>query len=425
MKVFKWDKIKYGDRIVTQSGDKNVILHNVNNNKTVKVSKEVFDVIDEICKSGWKIEDVFEKCETQADREILLDNLIYLSENEIIREINDFSEYKEMDIRIDWDITNRCNLRCRHCCVCADIKQFDLEKKDIFEIVDKIISLNPIAITISGGEPLIRSDFTEIITKLREKYHGYVQLMTNAILIDDKMAEFISENINAVSVSLDGVDEETCRIVRGEGVFNKAIQGIKRLQKAGMDRISASMVITSATYKYKKRFIDMCKEMGVEPFLRELALVGRAKEELRDMLPDENNELEYECSEISKKEQIKKIRKSETKLKKIPLFSCGAAYKQFQIDFQGNIYPCQSLMDEELLLGNICHINNFDTYIRERLFKTTEGYKNLEQYFPYNFKECKGCNKQIFCWNCVETIYRNKRKLVNCFNSCILDKYWE
>ena len=77
MKVFPWNKIKYGDRIVTQCGDKNVILHNVNNNKTVKISKEVFDVIDEICKSGWEIKKVLKKCETNADREILLDNLIY------------------------------------------------------------------------------------------------------------------------------------------------------------------------------------------------------------------------------------------------------------------------------------------------------------------------------------------------------------
>ena len=424
MEVFQWSNIKLGDRVVSQVGHKNVIIHNVNNNKTVKITKEAYDVINEICKYKWNIGDVLNKCETHEDRRYLLDNLIYLAENSIIRDINDFSEYKDIDIKLDWDITNKCNLRCKHCCVCADIEHQDLDKEAIFEIVDKIVLLNPVAITISGGEPLIRKDFKDIISRLRLNYHGDICLMTNATLVDDELANFISNNFSSVSVSIDGVDEETCSLVRGKGVFEKTIQGIKRLQNAGMTQISASMLVSTATYKYKRRFFDMCNEMKVHPFLRGLSLIGRAKEEMRDMVPDRNEQLNYEREQLNYERQ-ETLSKKPKELGKIPLFSCGAAFKQFQIDYRGNIYPCQSLMEEELLLGNVFDIDNLNTYIRNRSFVNSDGYKTLEQFFPYNFVECKGCNKQIFCWSCIESIYREKKKRENCSNSCVWDRYWE
>ena len=426
MKEFQWSRIKFGDRVIPQIGEKNVILHNVNKDKTVKITKEVYDVVDQICSFDWKIEDVINNCKTQADREYLLDNLTYLAENCIIREKDDFTEYDDMGIKIDWDITNRCNLRCKHCCVSANIENNDLDGDVLEDVIDKIASLNPATICISGGEPLIRKDFKNIIIRLKEKYHGHLSLMTNAVLIDEKMAQFISRNFNFVSVSLDGVDEETCAHVRGQGVFAKTIAGIQRLQNAGMTKISVSMIVSKITYKYKKQFIDMCKSMKVEPVLRSLALVGRAAEEMKNMIPDEQEELVCEQDE-HREEKKDEHGKEEKKTKnKVPLFVCGAAFKQFQIDYKGNIYPCQSLMEDELLLGNVLEIEDFNAYIRKRLFKDTEGYRKLEEFFPYNFKECRGCNKQIFCWNCIGTIYREKKKIEGCNQySCLLDRYWE
>lgn len=219
MKEFQWSRIKYGDRVVPQIGAKNVIIQNVNNGKVVKITKEAFDTIDAMIHAGWSVEEVLNQCETEKDKEYLLENLAYLAENEVVRDINDFSEYQEMPIRIDWDITNRCNLKCKHCCVSADFQNHDLEQEALLEVAEKIVSLNPVVIVISGGEPLVRKDFREIITTIKKKYQGKLFLMTNAVLIDGEMARFIAENFSSVSVSLDGVDEETCSTIRGKGVY--------------------------------------------------------------------------------------------------------------------------------------------------------------------------------------------------------------
>ena len=428
MKEFQWSRIKYGDRVVPQIGAKNVIIQNVNNGKVVKITKEAFDTIDAMIHAGWSVEEVLNQCETEKDKEYLLENLAYLAENEVVRDINDFSEYQEMPIRIDWDITNRCNLKCKHCCVSADFQNHDLEQEALLEVAEKIVSLNPVVIVISGGEPLVRKDFREIITTIKKKYQGKLFLMTNAVLIDGEMARFIAENFSSVSVSLDGVDEETCSTIRGKGVYAITIAGIRQLLEEGMTQISASMVITKTTYKYKYRFIDMCREMHIEPFLRSLSLVGRAEVKMQDMIPSEQEEIEcMPIPELEKNEMEKEPEKEGAKkIGKVPTFSCGAAFRQFQIDYCGNIYPCQSLMEKELLLGNVLEIEELNDYIRNRSFVTTKGYKTLEQYFPYNFSECRGCNKQIFCWNCIEPIYREKTKREDCsMANCALDRFWE
>ena len=101
MKEFQWSRIKSGDRVVPQIGAKNVIIQNVNNGKVVKITKEAFDTIDAMIHAGWSVEEVLNQCETEKDKEYLLENLAYLAENEVVRDINDFSEYQEMPIRID------------------------------------------------------------------------------------------------------------------------------------------------------------------------------------------------------------------------------------------------------------------------------------------------------------------------------------
>lgn len=412
MDLSNWKKIKFGDRVIAQRGEKYTILHDVNHNKTVRITTESYHVVNDVCENEWELTDVLSECESEEDKIYLLNILDYLAENSIIREQSDDTEYKDIDIRIDLDITNRCNLRCKHCCVSADIHSEDLSTDFMIDIVNKIGSLNPKVVVISGGEPLVRRDFKVIIDELKKNYHGYLALMTNAVLMTEDLADYISRNFDTVSISLDGVDEETCSAIRGKGVFDKTIKGIKMLQNAGMNKISVSMIVSKATYNKKQEFKKLCQDLGVEPMFRSLGLIGRAEKEMKDMLPPYNEEIEYEREQIKIDDVDKKVKNDENVPR--PFFSCSAAYKQFQIDYRGVIFPCQTLMIEEMSLGNILDIADFNEYIRERKFVNTDGYKVLEQYFPYNFKDCRNCNKQLLCWSCVWTLYREQKRHEGC-----------
>ena len=407
MNEFRWEQIKFGDRVFPQSGKHNVLLQDVNSGKNAILPQEVYEVVKNICYNKWNIVDVLNNCETEDDREYILKVLNKLADNCIIREANDNSEYIDMDMVIDWDITNRCNLLCRHCCQNAGNEYIDICNEDCIRIADQLIELKPVSINISGGEPLMRSDFEDIVTRLRKEYSGKLSLMTNATLVDKEKAEFISRNFNSVSVSLDGYDEETCATIRGKGVFARTVNGINLLKKAGVTKISASMIVTKVTADHKEDFKDLCRKIGVEPCFRRLDLIGRAKDELADFTVDEE---EMVFSEASYDENGNLTERA----KPVRTFSCRASFGQFQIDYKGNIYPCQALMEDELKLGNVLEVHDLNDYLRNRLFTQRAEYKTLERFFPYNFEPCRECGKALFCWHCIEPMFRTGSRRSNC-----------
>ena len=127
-------------------------------------------------------------------------------------------------------------------------------------IVKSIARLKPASITVSGGEPLYREDFVTITDQIRKYYKGALILMTNATLVTESLAKYISEKYDAVDISIDGIDEESCSILRGKGVFEKTLKGLKLLKAYNM-RISASMVLSKETKELGDQFLYYCKNI--------------------------------------------------------------------------------------------------------------------------------------------------------------------
>ena len=68
-------------------------------------------------------------------------------------------------------LTNRCNLKCKHCAASANsINGNDpLTTAEFKTIIDKLLSCKVEKIILSGGEPLVRNDLIEILHYIREK----------------------------------------------------------------------------------------------------------------------------------------------------------------------------------------------------------------------------------------------------------------
>ena len=100
-------------------------------------------------------------------------------------------------------VTRKCDLKCSYCIPPA-IKN-ELSTSEVFKILEKIRPHNP-ALSITGGEPLVRADIVEILKKARELRFELIWLNTNAILLERR--EKILEYLDYLSVSLDLLDEE-------------------------------------------------------------------------------------------------------------------------------------------------------------------------------------------------------------------------
>lgn len=394
-------KIKFHDQVRFQRGEKKTLIVNLENRKNLFIGNEFLGYIEQAQKEKLGVIEFIQAFEDEDDVEYAKDVIDYIDACSMWEDRT--LPLSEKIINLSLDITNECNLRCKHCCVSAGEHLYgvDLSKEQIKEVLNKIYEFNPNSLSISGGEPLVRTDFKEIIEDISTHYTGKMDLLTNGTLIDEDMAGFIAEHFDSVSVSLDGIDDKTTAIIRGKGVFQKTINGIKNLRKYGVKKLEATMVICKENEKYIKQFKELCESLGVKDKLRILEPGGR--------IDEHTDEIHYVDPEIHPKgklleEYLKHCLENGFNKIHPETCACQAARREFLIDFKGDIYPCASLADVELKLGNILEIDDIKDYFINRRYISTEGYKEFEKYLPYNVEGCKECNKNLMCYSCVRTV---------------------
>lgn len=112
--------------------------------------------------------------------------------------------------RVLWEITGKCNMRCKHCLYYSSNdcgNSSDLLLEEISEIINQIQADGTInEVWLSGGEPLLRKDILEIITML-SKSGMKPSVSTNGYLVTASMAKDLKESgVNYVHLSIDGID---------------------------------------------------------------------------------------------------------------------------------------------------------------------------------------------------------------------------
>lgn len=137
---------------------------------------------------------------------------------------------------LHWSITGRCNLKCRHCYIDApDSLYGELSSTQIDTILDQLVDANIMALSITGGEPLIRKDFFEFYQKILDRKIMVSALYTNGLLVTEKWLEkfeSIEKNKLTMSISFDGVG---CHdwVRNRAGMEQRVIEAIKLLKSHG------------------------------------------------------------------------------------------------------------------------------------------------------------------------------------------------
>ena len=88
-----------------------------------------------------------------------------------------------------WNITNRCNLLCDHCYMAADAHERpnELTDEETIALVHQMGERGLPALFLSGGEPMMRKNFWEIL-ELARSYDIRVTVSTNCTMIDHETA---------------------------------------------------------------------------------------------------------------------------------------------------------------------------------------------------------------------------------------------
>jgi radical SAM protein with 4Fe4S-binding SPASM domain len=165
--------------------------------------------------------------------------------------------------RVYLDVTNACQLRCRHCCTDSGAPfEDELELGEILEVIDQVHGMGIANLVLSGGEPLLRADLGAIIERARG-LGLEVTLLTNGLLIDERWAGRLIEQGVRVKISLDGATARTHDFLRGEGTFVRTCQVLRRLLRAGATDLTVHYTVHRKSFLELAVLPDLLRRLGV------------------------------------------------------------------------------------------------------------------------------------------------------------------
>lgn len=179
--------------------------------------------------------------------------------------------YKGPD-HIAFDITNRCNLNCRHCYNRSntgggvDIVGNEIGKERLVRFADEIKTVEPYSFCFCGGEPLLR--FDEIILmmcRLRNPITR-VGLVSNGYLLSQETAlRLVESGIHTVQISIDGATDRTHERLRGvQGAYRRAIAAIKFCYQAGVANRAVAFCPTAYNIDEFPEMVKQMRDLNVD-----------------------------------------------------------------------------------------------------------------------------------------------------------------
>ncbi len=147
---------------------------------------------------------------------------------------------------ISWNLTYRCNLACEHCYLDAGgspmvgtenfADRSELGTEECFRVIDEIAAFAPECVTIlTGGEPLLRRDILDIVTRAAER-GLWVVVGTNGVKISDNVAQRLAAaGARGLSLSLDALDPDRHdRFRKVRGAWQNTVEGAQILNRTGL-----------------------------------------------------------------------------------------------------------------------------------------------------------------------------------------------
>ncbi len=138
-------------------------------------------------------------------------------------------------------VTDRCDLRCVYCM--AEHMTF-LPKKEVLSLeeLDRLctafIALGTRKIRLTGGEPLVRKGFMDLVEglswHLRSGALDELTLTTNGTRLETYAKDLARLGVRRINVSIDSLDPEIFRSVTRGGSLDKVMAGLDAAQAAGL-----------------------------------------------------------------------------------------------------------------------------------------------------------------------------------------------
>lgn len=275
-------------------------------------------------------------------------NFCEMLENVQIKEVFDkYWSKSRIPIVGGFEISFKCNLFCVHCYAAAGRGYSDLSFNQIAKIIDEMADEGTLLLSLTGGEPLLREDFSDIYKYIKRK-GILIELLTNATLVDDKIIDILGEYPPVkLDISMYGRTEQTYeRVTRVKGSYNKFMTALEKLRANNIPFDLKTIVLS----------INKDEVFSMKAFAKDLGVGFRYSFNVSPMINGDTDIIQYRLSpdeaikfdilDEGRREFWSSMKQKEYKPEdftegdNIRLYLCKAGKHVFHIDATGKLFLC-------------------------------------------------------------------------------------
>ena len=135
---------------------------------------------------------------------------------------------------VGWEITKKCNMRCIHCGSRAgESRENELSIEEGLKLCDDLADLGCEVLTLSGGEPLTHPGF-DIYAKRLLSRGIKTFLITNGLLIEDKLDRIVASGLKYIAISIDGTEDHHNYTRQNSKSYEKIFSSARLLRDHGI-----------------------------------------------------------------------------------------------------------------------------------------------------------------------------------------------
>ncbi|MDD2208545.1 MAG: radical SAM protein [Bacilli bacterium] len=368
MKVYINDSVvvinnKFEDRIFVYDR-LNRVEYNINN--------QTFEILEEIKKNDHEKKDLLDMYGNDIIEQLFALNIITLSKQKNINNVKKLEKYN--NVRIFVELTDKCNLKCKHCYGGFECKKnHSLDIEYLKKMIDNATKNGVYQFDLTGGEPFLYNNLEDLLSYLYDA-GMMVRIFTNLTLFNNKFKHLILKyGVKDIVTSIDSCIKEDHELFRGQvGCFEKTVNAVNELKKNNIS-VSVNTMIGQHNKEHIDELVEFIDSLKVKSVLDVIVPEGRAKN-LNENIRDSSKIIR----DIYKKYETKIDEKAIT-------ISCGVGNRFIYVKSDGNIYLCPSLIDSKYILGNI---KEFDTILIWKYMN--ENFNNMG--CKYKTEKCRSCN---------------------------------
>ena len=176
--------------------------------------------------------------------------------------------YKRTHDYLRVSVTDKCNLRCRYCMPPDGVELLPhdqvLRNEEFLRLIGLFVSLGVVKVRFTGGEPLVRRGFVDLLSEAARRFPGAeLCLTTNGTLLAEHLDDLRRIGLRKLNISLDTLSPEAYASITKRSGLGDVVAAIDRALSTGDFDVKINAVLMRETLAGLDGYLDFFRERNV------------------------------------------------------------------------------------------------------------------------------------------------------------------